>query len=215
MAISNLSSGLRSGVCTSTTRPTTPYEGQMIYETDTNRVLVYEGAAWVMIADTDTPAGMQFIAGATFSNVASVDVTGFSSEFEWYEIFFQGIRHTSGSTAVLGVLYDGTTARGSAYYGGNGYTQYDGTSGNQYTMNNAGDFYITAVENRYRGNCTMRVYYKSGEQFTYNYQAFESQNFRSVHGAGFRNATDSWDRVRLSGASANITGSWALYGMRK
>jgi hypothetical protein len=203
------------GVCTSSTRPASPFEGQVIYETNTKQTLVWQGTAWVMLTDADTPPGLQLISGATFSNVASIDITGFTSEFEWYEVYFQATRHTSGSTAVLGVLYDGATARSSAYYGGNGYTQFDGTQGNQYTMNNAGDFYVTTVENRYRGNCTMRAYYKSGEQFTYNYQAFESVNFRSVNGAGFRNATDSWDRIRFSGASANITGSWALYGRRK
>lgn len=46
MAISNLTQGLRSGVCTSTTRPVSPYEGQSIYETDTDRVLVWNGSAW-------------------------------------------------------------------------------------------------------------------------------------------------------------------------
>ena len=35
------------GVCTSSTRPASPYEGQVIYETDTDRVLVYNNAAWV------------------------------------------------------------------------------------------------------------------------------------------------------------------------
>jgi len=34
-------------VCTSATRPATPYQGQCIYETDTTKVLVYDGAAWV------------------------------------------------------------------------------------------------------------------------------------------------------------------------
>ena len=34
------------GVCTSSTRPATPYEGQMIYETDTDKVLVWNGTAW-------------------------------------------------------------------------------------------------------------------------------------------------------------------------
>ena len=48
MAISNVSSGLRPGVCTSTTRPQAPFEGQMIYETDTDRVLVWNASAWVM-----------------------------------------------------------------------------------------------------------------------------------------------------------------------
>ena len=43
--------GNKSGVCTSSTRPTNPFEGQLIYETDTNRTLVYDNAAWVVVAD--------------------------------------------------------------------------------------------------------------------------------------------------------------------
>ena len=46
MSVSNLSTGLRPGVCLSTSRPTVPYEGQMIYETDTDKVLVWNGSAW-------------------------------------------------------------------------------------------------------------------------------------------------------------------------
>jgi hypothetical protein len=33
-------------VCESTTRPSVPFEGQRIYETDTNKELVYDGAVW-------------------------------------------------------------------------------------------------------------------------------------------------------------------------
>lgn len=33
-------------VCTSTTRPSSPDAGTMIYETDTQRVLIYSGTAW-------------------------------------------------------------------------------------------------------------------------------------------------------------------------
>jgi hypothetical protein len=47
VGISNISNGWRPGICTSTTRPTAPYEGQMIYETDTNQVLVYDGSYWI------------------------------------------------------------------------------------------------------------------------------------------------------------------------
>jgi hypothetical protein len=39
------------GVCTSLTRPASPYQGMMIYETDTNEVLLYNGSSWVIIAD--------------------------------------------------------------------------------------------------------------------------------------------------------------------
>jgi len=50
MGLSNYTPSSRisqSGVCTSSTRPATPYEGQVIYETDTDRVLYFNGSAWV------------------------------------------------------------------------------------------------------------------------------------------------------------------------
>lgn len=47
MAISNNSTGLRPGVCTSTTRPTAPYTGQLIFETDTNSLYAWSGSAWI------------------------------------------------------------------------------------------------------------------------------------------------------------------------
>jgi hypothetical protein len=34
------------GVCTSSTRPISPYEGQVIYETDTDRTLLWNGSSW-------------------------------------------------------------------------------------------------------------------------------------------------------------------------
>jgi hypothetical protein len=37
---------IKPGVCTSTTRPASPFEGQVIYETDTDKMLVYNGSAW-------------------------------------------------------------------------------------------------------------------------------------------------------------------------
>lgn len=39
-------------VCTSATRPT-GYDGRTIYETDTNNMLVYNGASWVQVGGTD------------------------------------------------------------------------------------------------------------------------------------------------------------------
>jgi hypothetical protein len=57
MAISNNSTGLRPGVCTSTTRPTTPYEGQMIYETDTDMLGVWNGSSWRYFASSATTNG--------------------------------------------------------------------------------------------------------------------------------------------------------------
>ena len=50
MSVSNLSSGIRPGVCTSTTRPVAPYEGQMIYTTDLDTLEIWNGSAWRILA---------------------------------------------------------------------------------------------------------------------------------------------------------------------
>lgn len=46
MTISNQASGIRPGVCSSTTRPTAPFTGQIIYETDTGYLRVWDGSNW-------------------------------------------------------------------------------------------------------------------------------------------------------------------------
>ena len=110
MGISNVSNGLRSGVCTSTTRPTAPYEGQMIFETDTHRVLVWDNAAWVMIADTDTPPGLQLIKAGTASVTTSAPLdllSVFTSEFRNYLLIIHAEQYTA-NTAVEMRLISGT-----------------------------------------------------------------------------------------------------------
>jgi hypothetical protein len=76
MAMSNNSTGLRTGVCTSTTRPTVPYEGQMIYETDTDKTLFWNGSAWVNVnsvspAFTGTPTAPTATAGTNTTQLAT------------------------------------------------------------------------------------------------------------------------------------------------
>ncbi len=74
MAISSSSRGLRPGVCTSTTRPSSPYDGMIIYETDTDKVAIYDVNAWVYKTGTShvAPALIQIVA-------SSVAVTGASA----------------------------------------------------------------------------------------------------------------------------------------
>ena len=44
--ITTTTQGIYSGVCLSTARPTTPYLGQVIFETDTNKMKVWLGSVW-------------------------------------------------------------------------------------------------------------------------------------------------------------------------
>lgn len=79
MAISNNNTGIRTGVCTSTTRPTAPYEGQHIYETDTDIEYVWNGSAWVVNyvsaaspAFTGTPTAPTAAAGTNTTQIATM-----------------------------------------------------------------------------------------------------------------------------------------------
>lgn len=85
MAINSLSTGFRPGVCTSSTRPTAPYEGQFIYETDTDMLAIWNGTAWRYIASTTSTNGavlqiQSVIKTDTFSMTSTTfaDVTGLS-----------------------------------------------------------------------------------------------------------------------------------------
>jgi hypothetical protein len=114
MAINSLSTGFRPGVCTSGTRPTAPYEGQQIYETDTDLSYVWNGSAWVGLtgptatAGTNTTqlattefanaaGGLVFIKSQVIgSGVTSVTVTGaFSATYDNYLILMNGTSSTA------------------------------------------------------------------------------------------------------------------------
>lgn len=121
MAISNVSSGLRPGICTSTTRPQSPYNGFVIYETDTKQTLVWQGSAWVMLTDADQPPGLQLIKTQTVGNAEStVNVTScFSSEFDNYRITFSDITASSNGGVILLTLLSGTNAPSTSNWNGN------------------------------------------------------------------------------------------------
>ena len=67
MTISNQASGIRPGVCTSTTRPTAPYTGQVIYETDTGYLRVWDGSAWDYLSQKQ-----DYTAGLTTGKIVQV-----------------------------------------------------------------------------------------------------------------------------------------------
>ena len=85
MAISNVASNLRPGVVTSTTRPTSPYEGQMIYCTDIDTLEIWNGSAWRTLAFGTATSGSVLQVAQSVVNTSSsttsgslVDISGLS-----------------------------------------------------------------------------------------------------------------------------------------
>lgn len=80
-------------VATSTTRPSSPYVGQMIYETDTKRVTVFEGASWFDVASIPTGAIMMWglataPAGWLLLNGQTVSRTTYANLFSLWGVMY-------------------------------------------------------------------------------------------------------------------------------
>jgi hypothetical protein len=107
------SSVIKPGVCTSTTRPTVPYEGQLIYETDTDRVAAYNGSAWVYTHSS----GLVFITGATFTAVTSFSLPQgtFSSNYANYKMNITLTACTSDADFTVRLRTSGTDNTSALY----------------------------------------------------------------------------------------------------
>lgn len=113
MTISATTQGLRMGVATSTSRPTVPFDGQVISETDTDSLQVYKGTAWAPVS------GLQYITGASFTTAATVSFAAgvFTSTYKNYVVYLNCDTAASG-TVNIRVNVAGVPATGTSYYSG-------------------------------------------------------------------------------------------------
>jgi hypothetical protein len=207
------------GVCTSSTRPASPYEGQVIYETDTNRVLVYDSAAWVMIADTDQPPGMQLVKTQTVGTaVTSVAVTSvFSADYVNYKILYNGGTGTTNGGILLQLGPSSVGAYNSGYYRGIlGIKLTDGTTATGYD-NNASSW--TNVGNTTNGTVSLSIELYGPHASERTGMNFDSRSFVTNDyvglGSGFHNSTNSFTDFTISIQNGSITGGTIrVYGYR-
>jgi len=107
MAINSLSTGFRPGVCTSSTRPTAPYEGQVIYETNTDLSLVWNGSAWVASASGVSSPSTVNITSNSLNGVV-VNTTGIVQE-PYVPAFTTYCGYVDGHAAITGGVFTSTT----------------------------------------------------------------------------------------------------------
>ena len=184
----------------------------MIYETDTNRVLVYDNAAWVMIADTDQPPAMQLIKVQTIGTaVATVAVTGvFSSEFDNYLITVNG---GVGSVAQnIGLQLGATT---SAYYGG----QVNVTTGGAVSgvgINNAASFTLAGISTTTNNYLNATLFDPFNSKTTRLHSVRGDDRSAGSYGTttGFLDNTTSYTDFTLVVGGTMTGGTIRVYGYR-
>lgn len=113
-SFSGASSVIKPGVVTSSTRPSSPFVGQLIYETDTARVAAYNGSAWV------SQNSFQYITGASFTSATTVSMAAgvFTSTYKTYQVILQITASGSDQQLLLRVNNAGSPRTGSLYSGG-------------------------------------------------------------------------------------------------
>ena len=203
------------GVCTSTTRPAAPYTGQVIFETDTNKMLVWNTSAWVIPnSPAQDPPGMGLIYSATVGTaVPSVTVSNcFNSTYDNYKIMWSG-GISSGSANMKIQL---TNITGANYRVGLSTVNFStGTATNQ------GQSGITTFDWAGYADTTFALVdadiYNPFSSTKYKY--FQSKYIGNTFGGaitGFCADTTSSTGFTLSTGGASITGgTLAVYGYRK
>lgn len=209
---------IQPGVCTSTTRPASPFEGQAIFETDTDRMLIWNGTAWVMPnKPTTNPDGLELVKTQTIGSAATnIPVSdAFSSTYDNYKIIVSG---GVGSTVQLVGMYLGTSAPSSGYWSGRIInTANNGTpTGNG--INNGGAWSYAGQASTNFINLNMDVINPFANKFTvYNGSFVLDNGGNSEFGTttGMVNNTTSYTAFTLV-PSANLTGGMiSVYGYRK
>ena len=201
--------------------PSSPVEGLMVFQKDTNELKIYDGSSWKSVIDTDSPPGMELIATYNPSASSTLNMTSiFSSNYENYRIMYNVRASADTLTLLYGRLLSGTTPVTSSYISGMrtfdpnaANTAFiDGNSSNSLIiMGHVGgtgsggagylDIYspANAVRTLYSGN-------SSG--------LYPSVWFAASYYGGQNTNGTSYDGLQLTQSANTITGTVRVYGYR-
>lgn len=219
-SVTGASSVIKPGVVTSSTRPSAPYVGQLIFETDTNRLAVYNGSSWIMLADSDTPPGLEFIKTATITNATDTGTAWqgiFSSNYNSYRFVCHTLNaHTNGAAPRMTFFYSTNTEQTSTYYSGVTNAIYTGGNNNVVINNGAYIQLGSATDNISMSNFSLDIHQvgSSGRgSVTIQYNDAYSGHFAA--GGGYVATTRTYDGIKFFMSSGNISMTGSVYGYRK
>ena len=212
------SSLIRPGVVDNTAaRPASPFEGQCIFQKDTDQLLVWNGTAWVIPNQkTQNPEGLELIATVTVSAASSIPINScFSSVYSDYLI----VVSVAGSSANLRMkLRNGTTDKSATYYHGAFY--FDMVAGGGVNGEGSGGTVTTGFRVGLTNTAgAITSWIKLGNPFTTGYTTLQAQPatidgyFRLM--SGFHAENYSADGVNIIPDGGTLTGYASVYGYRK
>jgi hypothetical protein len=211
---------VKPGVCTSSTRPASPYDGQVIYETDTDKTLVYNGTGWVFLSTSRAnPGGFDLVKAETSFSAATQVICDsvFSSTYTAYKIIIRGTGTTGGAFGLR--LRVGGVAASTNYnqqivtVGSTTFTGVRQTAQTSYPVfaGSTGSFFQSA-------ECLLTgPALAEGTTFKTEFQGSDAGYtvpFAQLVYGNHSTAT-AYDGFELNAASGNFTGVYSVFGIAK
>jgi hypothetical protein len=226
MAISSAGvAGLKPGVVDNTAaRPASPFEGQMIFQKDTDQLLVWNGSTWVIPnSPAQNPGGLELITTGALSGTSTNFQGCFSATYENYRIVCSKISMVNGGFLAYRMLNSTTAYTASNYFMAQRNLDSTGSAGNDLIQAGAyaglGYNFQAVTDGGFSGNYDFNNPFGTGRTFhsgfvTSVYSATPFMNM-SINGGGV-NVTNSFDGIQFFNANGNtIAGNIAIYGYRK
>ena len=212
MTISATTQGIKPGVCTSTNRPSAPFDGQVIYMTDVDQTAVWDGTQWTVLAP---------IAGgrnAIINGAMKVSQRGTSFSFATGSgAFYYGADRwrtqdytwsagtnptVSNETSVV------PTGFSNSYKWANGATPLTFASGGQHFIQQAVEGF-NAFQ-LYGKVCTLSFWVRSSTAGTYTIHVANGANTRSLLKTYSISSANTWEykTVTIDTTNARASGVW-------
>lgn len=224
---------VRPGVCTSSTRPASPYDGQVIYETDTDKIVVWDGSSWVYktnaTAPTDTSmasmvtptsvagTGVSLSGGkVSFSASSSISVNGcFSSAYTNYKLIVNAKGGATSEAVRIRFRANGVDTS-SAYYTHAVYTTHTAGPSRNYNANEAQGYIGWSADISYNINVELHNPFQSDyTSWTSTSNGIGSNTATAGTLWGMQYTTTAFDGFNISPTSGTLTGSVRIYAYRE
>lgn len=203
---------IKPGVCTTATRPASPYTGQAIYDTTTASQLIYNGTAFV-----DT-GGLAYISTTSFSSNTVQFQNCFTSAYTNYRAVFN-YTSTLGIATYMRYLVGGTVQTATIFSLVTGIQQ---SVPNTFTGSGRSDQYALWGTAYATYPTVLTCDFLSPQEVSYtNYQmsfttGLSGSDLIGGDGYGRNAATTQIDGFEITTASAyGLTGTMTMYGYRK
>jgi hypothetical protein len=203
----------RPGVCTSSTRPSSPFVGQLIYDTTLSQVLTWNGSVWI----NQNPGLVCVKAETALSGTSVIADNVFSSTYSNYQIM---IRYTTtGNNAIFARLrVGGVSASGANYNEQNISSVATSPAASRLTGQTSAQI-ATASDGDFKSATMLSIFSPAVAEPT-NFFSFQNPSFQAYTGVRWysfnanHTVATAYDGIELF-CAGTMAGTYAIYGYSK